>query len=143
MSKARQSRRKQMREGTYIDKDLQNKGGFYRGMPGATIENFEGMDYRKMITFVVSEDGHATSLLYAHPQQVTIAMAEAGMNKDVGAMVVSSASKIVRGNKWKWFGAFYFFKSIRQQREMKKMSKAIDKITAQIEALTKTATEQN
>jgi len=70
-------------------------------------------------------------------------MAEAGMNKDVGAMIVSSASKIVRGNKWRWFGAFYFFKSIRQQREMNKMSKAIETMTEQIEALTKTATEQN
>ena len=143
MSRKRTLIRKQQREGTWIDKSKQNKGGFYEGMPGVTIEKFKDKDYRKLITFVVSEDGLSTSLLYAHPQQVTVAMAEAGKNKDVGAMIVSAASKIVRGNKWKWFGAFYFFKSIRQDREMKKMANVIEKMTEQIESLTKTATERN
>ena len=125
-----------------IIKSKQNAGGFYEGMPGVKTEEYAGVLYRKMITFVVSEDGHATSLLYAHPMQVTKAISEAA-NKEVQSMIVSAASKMVRKNKRRFFGAYYLFKSIRQEREMKKMSKAIEKMTEQIEALTKTATEQN
>ncbi len=142
MSKSRQIRRKQQLDGVYIDKSKQNAGGFYEGMPGATTEIHAGKLYRKMITFVVSEDGQATSLLYAHPMQTTTAIADAS-NKEVQSMIVSAASKMVRKNKRKWFGAYYLFKSIRQERKIKRMSKAIEKMTEQIEQLTKTAVEQN
>lgn len=79
----------------FTDKARMNQGGFYRGMPGAHIVEYtvggKKQDYRKMIQFMVSEDGYSTALLYAHNKHIKMAIEQAILHDPMLKGVVYSA----------------------------------------------------
>lgn len=79
----------------FTDKARMNTGGFYRGMPGATLVEYTvggvKMDYRKMIQFLVSEDGYSTAILYAHNTHIKMAIEQAILHDPMLKGVVYSA----------------------------------------------------
>ena len=79
----------------FTDKARMNSGGFYRGMPGVTLVEYtiKGVkqDYRKMIQFLVSEDGYSTAILYAHNTHIKMAIEQAILHDPMLKGVVYSA----------------------------------------------------
>ena len=79
--------------------DKMNAGGFYEGMPGATLDQYGN---RKMIEFVVKPNGLTDSIMHAHPKLCKTAIQEAMTNPMVKGIVHSAVLDQVFANKTPW-----------------------------------------
>lgn len=71
-----------------VKKSMQNKGGYYKGMPGVSIDN---QGNRKIINFIVTENGEKNAYLFAHPGIAKAAIRDAITdNKELREIVVSA-----------------------------------------------------
>lgn len=131
-AKTRQQKRSKERRGN-VRTDLMNEGGFYKDMPGAHIDEYEVKGetkmMRKMVTFVVTEDGESKAQIFAPPQLIKLAMREAMMeNAMTRQMVMGAAVDVIftRQTPWHWFIRFSYkiwFK--RKQRKLQKQTENI------------------
>lgn len=66
-----------------------NEGGYYKGMPGVTVDE---LGNRKLIDFITTEKGYDTARIYAHPKIIKLVVQKAcENNKELGAIVLGSA----------------------------------------------------
>ena len=70
-----------------VQKSQQNAGGFYKEMPGVSIDD---QGNRKMIDFVITPDGEKNAYIYANPFIVKAAIRDTlKENKELRSLLIS------------------------------------------------------
>lgn len=80
-----------------VVESMMNDGGFYKGMPGASIDK---KGNRRIMNFVVTPDGDENAYIFAHPRIVKTAIENAMNHKEVRAIVMSAVIDRTFKNKW-------------------------------------------
>lgn len=104
-----------------VVKSQQNAGGFYKGMPGVTLDEIGN---RKYITFVTTPEGKTTARLFAHPKIIKTAIEDAcASNKELKAVVQGAAVD----NIFKGKGVLNFLLRKGMKLQRKRAYKAFEK----------------
>jgi hypothetical protein len=106
--------------GVTSDKDKMNAGGFYEGMPGATLDE---NGYRKMIDFVVTPDGDNNAIMYAHPHFVVECVEKSMEHKELKDLMLSA----LVNHLFKKKSPFQFFLRLAYRMKAKRGRRAYQK----------------
>lgn len=70
-----------------VKKSMQNEGGFYDGMPGASIDDAGN---RRIINFVVTPDGDSNAYIFANPFIVKKAVQQSFKHREIRSLIISA-----------------------------------------------------
>lgn len=124
MSISRQQRRKKQRI-TGIDPRKMNKGGYYKGMPGVTLDEHGN---RILGTVLVTEDGESHLQLFGPPKLLKLAIQDQ-MGRNAMVKAIFRGAVVDHLFDWKnpfnWplrirYNIWYWWKGVLYKREEKK-----------------------
>ena len=70
-----------------VIKAHQNKGGYYEGMPGVTVDSSGN---RKVIDFIINDEGQSNAYIYAHPAIVSGCLEEVMKRRELRNFIMNA-----------------------------------------------------